>query len=93
LALGRALVRDPAVLAVDEASLGLSPIMVDTIYEALRRVRDDGVSVLLVEQYVNRALDFADFVYVLNRGSVVHAAPSSEIDRETLVSRYLGAGG
>jgi branched-chain amino acid transport system ATP-binding protein len=92
LALGRALVRNPAVLAVDEASLGLSPIMVDKIYEALRRVRDEGVSVLLVEQYVNRALDFADYVYVLNRGTVVHAGPAADVDADTLISRYLGAG-
>jgi branched-chain amino acid transport system ATP-binding protein len=92
LALARALVRKPLVLAVDEASLGLSPIMVDKIYEALERVRDLGVSVLLVEQYVNRALQFADQVYVLVRGAVVHAGPSSEVDANTLVSRYLGSG-
>jgi branched-chain amino acid transport system ATP-binding protein len=92
LALARALVRHPSVLAVDEASLGLSPLMVDKIYEALHRIRQDGVSVLLVEQYVNRAIDFADFVYVLNRGSVVHAAPASEVDAETLIARYLGTG-
>jgi branched-chain amino acid transport system ATP-binding protein len=93
LALARGLVRNPTALAVDEASLGLSPIMVDKIYEALQRVRESGVAVLLVEQYVNRALDFADYAYVLNRGSVVHASPTAEVDADTLISRYLGTGG
>jgi branched-chain amino acid transport system ATP-binding protein len=92
LALVRALVRKPAILAVDEASLGLAPVLVDKIYEALQRVIESGVCLVIVEQYVKRALDLADFVYVLNRGSVVYSGLASSVDVETLVSRYLGQG-
>jgi branched-chain amino acid transport system ATP-binding protein len=90
LALMRVIVRNPAVIAIDEASLGLSPAVVDKIYEVLRQIVDGGVSVLLVEQYVTRALKFADVAYVLNRGEIVHAGAARDVDSDSLLARYLG---
>lgn len=90
LALVRAIVSNPKIVAVDEASLGLSPVMVDRIYEALKQIVESGVALILVEQYVTRAVEFADYVYLINRGSVVHSAPAGEVEADTLFARYLG---
>jgi len=90
LALVRAIVSNPRVVAVDEASLGLSPAMVDRIYEALKQIVESGVALILVEQYVTRAVEFADYVYLINRGTVVHSAPAREVQADTLFARYLG---
>lgn len=90
LALVRAIVGSPRVVAVDEASLGLSPAMVDKIYEALKKIVESGVALILVEQYVTRAVEFADHVYLINRGTVVHSAPAREVQADTLFARYLG---
>lgn len=90
LALVRAIVSNPRIVAVDEASLGLSPAMVDKIYEALKQIVESGVALILVEQYVTRAIDFADYVYLINRGTVAHSAPAGEVQADTLFARYLG---
>jgi branched-chain amino acid transport system ATP-binding protein len=90
LALVRAIVSSPRIVAVDEASLGLSPAMVDRIYEALRKIVESGVALVLVEQYVTRAVEFADYVYLINRGTVVHSAPARDVQADTLFARYLG---
>jgi branched-chain amino acid transport system ATP-binding protein len=90
LALVRAIVSNPRIVAVDEASLGLSPAMVDRIYEALKQIVEAGVALLLVEQYVTRAVEFADYVYLIHRGTVVHSAPAREVEADTLFARYLG---
>ena len=90
LALVRAIVSNPRIVAVDEASLGLSPAMVDRIYEALKQIVESGVALILVEQYVTRAVEFADYVYLINRGTVVHSAPAREVQADTLFARYLG---
>jgi branched-chain amino acid transport system ATP-binding protein len=92
LAISRALIRDPSVVAVDEASLGLSPIMVDTIFELLRKIVETGTSVLLVEQYVSRALAFADHVYLVSRGTVVMSRSASEIQDDDIFAEYIGQG-
>ena len=91
LALARAIVSDAKLVAVDEASLGLAPAIVDRVYEVLRRIVASGAAVMLVEQYVNRAIDFADLVCVLNRGAVVYSGDAGTLSRENLLAEYMGA--
>jgi branched-chain amino acid transport system ATP-binding protein len=79
LALGRALARQPRVLLVDELSLGLAPLLVRRLLDAVRAAADRGVAVLLVEQYIEKALEIADQAYVLERGRVVVQGPAAEV--------------
>ena len=90
LALARAFVSQPKIVVVDEASLGLAPLVVDRIFDTLRRIVESGTSLLLVEQYVTRALDLSDWVYLLNRGQVVFSGASEELRGEDVFERYLG---
>jgi ABC-type branched-subunit amino acid transport system ATPase component len=70
LALGLALSRRPSLILADELSIGLAPIITDRLFSVLRAAADDGVGVLLVEQYVHKALAIADRVYVMDRGRI-----------------------
>jgi branched-chain amino acid transport system ATP-binding protein len=90
LSIARAFLSSPKVVAVDEASLGLSPAAVDRVYEALAEILAEGVALILVEQYVRRALNFADSVYVLTRGRVAFSGRADDLDAEDVLSRYLG---
>ena len=90
LALARAFLTEPAVVVVDEPSLGLSPIVVDQIFESLEAVVHSGTAVLLVEQYVDRALALADTVYLLNRGAIVFCGAAGELSGSDIFERYLG---
>jgi branched-chain amino acid transport system ATP-binding protein len=80
LALARVVVLQPAVLIADELSLGLAPIVIDEVYRALGKVRAGGTSVVLVEQHVDRALDFADRAVAFDTGEVTWEGPSAELD-------------
>ena len=93
LALARAYLSDPKVVLLDEVSMGLAPIIVDEIFESLEVLVGDGVSLLLVEQYVNRALALADYVHVLNCGEIGFSGTPAEVNSDELTSRYLGRGG
>ncbi|MFR9806090.1 ABC transporter ATP-binding protein [Pseudonocardia sp. RS010] len=77
--LGRALARSPRLLLVDELSLGLAPLVVTRLLEAVRKAADDGVAVVLVEQHVDQAMRIADQVLVLERGRVVLGGPAAEL--------------
>jgi len=90
LALARAYIADPKVWLLDEVSMGLAPKIVDEIFEFLGRVARDGSSLLLVEQYVTRALALADYVYLLNRCQVAYRGEPSELADEDVFARYLG---
>jgi branched-chain amino acid transport system ATP-binding protein len=91
LALGRALMMSPKLLLLDEPSLGLAPIIVESLFELLRAVVVRGVTILLVEQNAQLALDTADRAYVLERGAVVCAGTAREIAADERVFRaYLG---
>jgi branched-chain amino acid transport system ATP-binding protein len=79
LALARALATEPRVLLADELSLGLAPLIVERLLQALREATDRGVGVLIVEQHVRQALAVADRAYVLHRGSVAISGTSAEI--------------
>ena len=90
LALARSYIADPKVMLLDEVSMGLAPKIVDEIFEFLGRVAHEGASLLLVEQYVTRALALADYVYLLNRGQVAYRGEPSELEDEDVFARYLG---
>jgi branched-chain amino acid transport system ATP-binding protein len=90
LALARGYVESPRYLLLDEVSMGLAPIVVDEIFEFLRLLASEGTGLLLVEQYVSRALDLADLVYVLNRGEVAFAGEPTELNSTDLFEQYLG---
>ena len=89
LSLARVLAAPPRLLIADEMSLGLAPKLVDVVFESLAQARAEGVTVLLVEQYVERALDFADEAVILSRGRVAWEGPTSEA-RGELLTEYLG---
>lgn len=92
LALARAYVTEPRFVLLDEVSMGLAPQVVDEIFDFLTRLVASGVALLVVEQYVAKALDLADLVYVMQRGSIVFAGESSELDADTIAESYLGSG-
>jgi branched-chain amino acid transport system ATP-binding protein len=91
LALARTYVQRPRIVLLDEVSMGLAPKIVDEIFEFFALLRNEGVSLLLVEQYVVRALEIADVVYLLNRGEVAFAGDPGELEGEDVFSRYVGA--
>jgi branched-chain amino acid transport system ATP-binding protein len=91
LALTRAYVANPRIVLVDEASLGLAPLVVDDIFEFLAKLAREGASLLLVEQYVSRALALAQTVYLLNQGQIVYSGPAAELDEERIFDLYTGA--
>jgi branched-chain amino acid transport system ATP-binding protein len=91
LAMGRALMSRPKVLLLDEPSMGLSPIMVDKIFEVVKDVYAQGVTVLLVEQNASRALAIADRGYVMESGIVTMNGPAKEMLSDPRVrAAYLG---
>jgi branched-chain amino acid transport system ATP-binding protein len=92
LAIARALMARPRLLLLDEPSLGLAPIFVDRIFELIQQLRSEGVTVLLVEQNVHRAIEIADRAYVLSVGSVVASGATSELMEDELERSYLGIG-
>jgi branched-chain amino acid transport system ATP-binding protein len=92
LAVGRALMGSPKLLMLDEPSLGLAPRMLDELLAIVRRIRDEGTGVLLVEQNVARALAIAEHAYVVERGRVVLQGSAREVlDSAHLRAAYLGA--
>lgn len=91
LAMGRALMSRPRVLLLDEPSMGLSPIMVDKIFEVVREVHAQGVTVLLVEQNASRALQIADRGYVMESGVVTMSGNARQmLDDPKVRAAYLG---
>jgi branched-chain amino acid transport system ATP-binding protein len=89
LALSRAYVSDPRVVLVDEVSLGLAPVIVDQLFDFLSTLLERGAALLIVEQYVSRALRIAADVYVLSRGEIVLHTASSQVSEADLFERYL----
>jgi len=91
LALGRALMSEPKLLMLDEPSLGLAPAIVDALYDTLRRLRGEGLTLLLAEQSVPLALAIADYAYVLQTGRTVLEGPAAALADNPQVQRiYLG---
>jgi branched-chain amino acid transport system ATP-binding protein len=91
LATGRALMSDPKLLMLDEPSLGLAPAVVESLYETLMRLRQQGLTLLLAEQAVELALEVADYAYVLQTGRTVLEGPAARLADDKDVQRiYLG---
>ncbi|MEQ1658822.1 MAG: ABC transporter ATP-binding protein [Hylemonella sp.] len=91
LAMGRALMSRPQLLLLDEPSMGLSPIMVDKIFEVVREVSSQGMTVLLVEQNASRALALADRGYVMESGLITLSGPAQDLLHDPAVrAAYLG---
>ena len=92
VAIARVLLGSPGLVLLDEPSQGLAPRLVQEVMRVIRRLRDEGVGVLLVEQNVQTALDVADQAYVLDRGRVAYAGPAAALrDDAALRRRVLGA--
>lgn len=91
LAMGRALMSKPEIVLMDEPSMGLSPIFVNEIFDIIKQMRREGVTVLLVEQNAKKALSVSDRAYVLENGKIVMQGRASEImDDESIKKAYLG---
>jgi branched-chain amino acid transport system ATP-binding protein len=91
LAMGRALMARPKVLLMDEPSMGLSPLMVDKVFEVVADIHSRGTTVLLVEQNASRALKLADRGYVMDSGEVTMSGPAKELLNDPRVkAAYLG---
>jgi branched-chain amino acid transport system ATP-binding protein len=89
LALARALAVPPKLIIADEMSLGLAPIVVDTVFESIERAAETGVTVVLIEQFIHRALSLASQCVILMRGSVAWSGASANAQQQVL-DRYLG---
>ena len=90
LALAHAYVAGSNTVLLDEVSMGLAPKIIDEIFDYLRRLAEKGAALLLVEQYVGRALELADFVYILNKGRVQFVGEAGELSEEQILASYLG---
>jgi len=90
LAMAQAYVTDPRLILVDEASLGLAPVIVDEIFDFLHTVTSRGAALLIVDQYVVRALNIATSAYVLRRGEIVYHGDPDELLASNIFERYLG---
>ena len=90
LAVARAYVRQPRLVLVDEASLGLAPLVVDSIFEFLHQLASEGVALLVVDQFVTRALEMATTAYVLGRGEISYAGSAEELMGRDVFKEYLG---
>ena len=90
LAIGRALVAAPDVLLLDEPSLGLAPLIVNVVFEALSEIRSRGITVLLVEQRAQRTVAFADRTYLMANGEIrLTLTPADAADTERMIAAYL----
>ncbi len=79
LAIARAMASDPALIMLDEPSEGIMPVLVDEMFELFGRLRDEGVTILLVEQNVERALKLSDRAYIMDQGKVVHSSDAATL--------------
>jgi branched-chain amino acid transport system ATP-binding protein len=92
LALARAYIKNPRLVLVDEASLGLAPLLVESIFSFLRRLASEGASLLIVDQFVTQALAMADHAYVLTRGYITFSGAPEQLRNSDIFERYLGGG-
>ena len=90
VAIGRALMANPDIILFDEISLGLAPIVVNQIYDALPDIISQGLSAVIVEQDLNRALKIADRYYCLSEGRVTLTGSTESANREDISSAYFG---
>lgn len=91
LAMAQAHVRDPRLVLVDEASLGLAPVVVDEVFAFLQQLAERGTALLLVDQFVSRVLKIATHAYVLRRGEIVYDGEPGELQGGDVFAQYIGA--
>ena len=90
-AIARGLMSDPALLLLDEISLGLAPSLVEAVFDTIIKIRDQGITILLVEQLVQESLEIADRGYVIQTGRIVHDGPSHELlEMPEIRAAYMG---
>ena len=90
VAIGRALMSNPSLLLLDEISLGLAPVIIKSIYEALPGIISDGMSAIIVEQDINKAISVCDRLYCLREGRVVLEGDSGTVSRSDISDAYFG---
>jgi ABC-type branched-subunit amino acid transport system ATPase component len=91
LAIGRALMANPKVILLDEPSMGLAPVIVQEVFGTIRRLKQAGITLLLVEQFAKSALEVADYAYVMDHGSIaVEGTPAELHQNERVIAAYLG---
>jgi branched-chain amino acid transport system ATP-binding protein len=91
LAIARGLMTNPDCLIMDEPSEGLAPIIIQAVWQIIRKLKDEGLSILLVEQNAALALQLVDYVHVMSKGQVVHSSDPRSLERDEAVkSKYLG---
>jgi branched-chain amino acid transport system ATP-binding protein len=91
LAIGRALMAAPKVMLLDEPSMGLAPVIVQEVFRTIQRLKQEGMTMLLVEQFARTALTVADYAYVMERGRVAVEGPPAELRKnERVLAAYLG---
>jgi branched-chain amino acid transport system ATP-binding protein len=89
-AIGRALITNPRLLLLDEVSLGLAPIMVETLYRSIERLTEEGTTIVLVEQDLTRAMNVASRLVCMLEGRIVLEGASSDLSREQVTDAYFG---
>jgi branched-chain amino acid transport system ATP-binding protein len=91
LAVGRALMMQPRLLMLDEPSMGLAPLMVNEVFRIIGEIKAQGIPILLVEQNARKALQIADYAYVLERGQIAHQGAAGALREDTsVIAAYLG---
>ncbi len=91
LAIGRALMANPKVMLLDEPSMGLAPVIIQEVFNTIRRLKAAGITLLLVEQFAKSALEVADYAYVMERGRIVAEGQPAELKKdERVLEAYLG---
>lgn len=90
LAMAAAYVRQPKLILIDEASLGLAPLVVDQLFGFMERMAKEGAALLIVDQFVTRALRLAQTVYVLSRGAITYSGSPKDLSESELLDHYLG---
>jgi branched-chain amino acid transport system ATP-binding protein len=91
LAIGRGLMTNPDCLIMDEPSEGLAPIIIQGVWEAIGKLKEEGLSILLVEQNASLALKLVDYVHVMSKGQVVYSARPEELRaNDEIRASYLG---
>jgi branched-chain amino acid transport system ATP-binding protein len=91
LAIGRALMAQPKVMLLDEPSMGLAPVIVQEVFRTIQRLKQQGMTMLLVEQFAKTALEVADYAYVMERGKIAIEGPPGELRKNARVlAAYLG---
>lgn len=91
LAIARALMTNPSILLMDEPTEGLAPILVEDIGNVIRQLKEEGLSILLIEQNVPFALKITDYIHIMSKGALVHSSLPGELwEREDIKTRHLG---